>query len=310
MNGRAKCFVAVLGLLAIVIGNVKGQDPPKTRHALIVCGLTGDAAHKTLFGDTIETLHKALTTHHGFVPERITLLWSDPKDPKDGPAISASRTSPTREGLTETAAALTAAIQRQDTLWVFVLGHAHFDGKNSWLNIPGPDVNQIDFGKLFGDIECAEQVFFMTTAASGFFVKPLSKTGRLVIGATEAAREVNETIFPHKLTTALAQPPPFLEFDLDGDGRLSLLDLYLYATRETAQEYASQMLLATEHAQLDDNGDGRGTELQVDFLPEELGGKRTAERKTPVILTGDGVLALQSLLTHPPSPPAPAVRPE
>jgi hypothetical protein len=153
-------------------------------------------------------------------------------------------------------------------------------------------------------------VFFMTTAGSGFFVKPLSKPGRIVIAATEADREVNETIFPHKLTAALAEPPPFLEFDMDGDGRVSLLDLYLRAARQTAEEYANETLLATEHAQLDDNGDGRGTELQADFLSEELGGRLTAERKAPLIVNGDGALARRLLLAYPPAPPSPDIRPE
>jgi hypothetical protein len=284
--------------------------PAGTRHALIACGLTGDGAHSTLFGGTVETLYNALTTHHGFAPDRVTVLWSDPKGEKEGPAISASRVPPTREGLAETVTALVATVQPEDVLWVFVLGHAHYDGKNCWLNIPGPDVNQTEFGNLFSGIQCAEQVFCMTTAASGFFVKPLSKQGRIVIAATEADREVNETIFPHKLTAALADPPPFLEFDMDGDGRLSLLDLYLRAARQTAEEYATETLLATEHAQLDDNGDGRATELQVDFLPEELGGRLTAERKATLIVSGDGALARRMLLAYPPSPPSPDVRPE
>jgi hypothetical protein len=302
--------VATLSLVAIVTAHVQGQEGESTRHALLVCGLTGDAAHRTLFSGAIETLHAALTTHHGFAPNRVTVLWSDPKGDNEGPAIKASRASPTRDELTATVTALTAAIQPQDVLWVFVLGHAHFDGKNSWLNIPGPDLNQTEFGNLFTGIQSAEQVFFMTTAASGFFVKPLSKPGRIVIAATEADREVNETIFPHKLIAALAEPPPFLEFDMDGDGWPSLLDLYLRAARETAQEYATETLLATEHAQLDDNGDGRGTELQVDFLPEELGGRPTAERKTPLVVKGDGALARRLLLTFPTSPPSPDIRPE
>lgn len=275
-----------------------------TRHALIVCGLTGDAAHRILFGGTIQTLYAGLTTHHAFAPDKVTVLWSDAKADNEGPALTASRGPATREALAEVATTLAAAVQPTDALWVFVLGHAHYEGKNSWLNLPGPDLNQAEFGNLFADIQCQEQVFFMTTAASGFFVKPLSKPGRIVIAATEADREVNETIFPHKLAAALSQPPPHVEFDIDGDGRLSLLDAYLWAARETAQEYATNMWLATEHAQLDDNGDGRGSEVQAGFLSEELGGKLTAERKPPTISSGDGALARQLLLAHPPSPAA------
>jgi hypothetical protein len=131
-----------------------------------------------------------------------------------------------------------------------------------------------------------------------------------VITATEADREVNETIFPHKLAVALAEPPAFAEFDIDEDGQISLLDAYLWSARETAQVYATDMLLATEHAQIDDNGDGRGTELQVDFLPEELGGRPGGQRQSPPAPPRDGTLARQLFLVYPPSPPRSALPPK
>ena len=302
--------VASLTLAGITFAYAWGQDGQPAqfspanatgaRHLLVVCGLAGDAAHRTLFSGTVETLYSGLKAHHGFATEKVTVLWSDAKANDAGPAVLSSGGAATREVLSEAAAALAKAVQPEDALWVFVLGHAHYDGKNSWLNLPGPDMNQTEFADLFAGVHCAEQAFFMTTGASGFFVRPLSKPGRIVIAATEADREVNETIFPHKLAAALAQPQPLPESDMDGDGRLSLLDAYLKATRETAQEYANEMLLATEHAQLDDNGDGRGTELQADFLPEELGGRPTVGRKTPPLMnSGDGSVARRLILGNP-----------
>jgi hypothetical protein len=301
------CILAATCALASMnaTSGAEPAAPPATRKALIVCGLTGDAAHRTLFGQTIETLYRGLTSNHGFAPENVTVLWSEPAAPGDGPALSANHGPATREGLTETSKTLIESLQPSDGFWVFVLGHAHFDGKNSWLNLPGPDMSQTEFGSLFAAASCQEQIFFMTSSASGFFIKPLSKPGRIVISATEADREVNETIFPHKLAAALADPPPDSDFDLDGDSRLSLLDLYLWSARETAQEYAAEMLFATEHVHLDDNGDGRGTEVQSKYLPEELGGRRTSDAKPPIIVEGDGALARQLLLQHPPSPPSP-----
>jgi len=298
---------SILASITATITLGQTAPPGGARHALIVCGLAGDAAHRTLFGETIESLCAGLTTNHAFAPDKVMVVWSEAKADNEGPALTTSRGPATREALAEAATALAGAVQPPDTLWVFVLGHAHYDGKNSWLNLPGPDMNQAEFANLFAGIQCQEQVFFMTTAASGFFVKPLSKPGRIVIAATEADREVNETIFPHKLAAALSQPPPYLEFDIDDDGRLSLLDAYLWAAREAAQEYATGMLLATEHAQLDDNGDGRGTEVQANFLTEELGGRLTTERKAPLILSGDGAIARRLLLAYPPSPPSPDI---
>lgn len=281
-----------------------GPDPAQIRRALIICGLPGDAEHRKLFADSIETLYAALTTRHGFKAERIAVLFSGEAEEKDGPALKASRGPATREALAAAAAELEKGLQPDDALWTFVFGHAHFDGRASWLNLPGSDMNQIEFGKLFAGMKCREQAFFVTTSASGYYLKPLAAPGRIVIVATEADFEVNETIFPHKLIKLLAQPPALAEFDIDGDGRATLLDAYLGAARDTAQEYASGELLATEHALIDDNGDGRGTELQIDYLPEELGGRLRAGRTKPAPRPGDGALARQLAL------PVPLVAPE
>lgn len=276
-----------------------GPDPAQIRRALIVCGLPGDAEHRKLFAESIEALYAALISRHGFAAERIAVLFSGDTEEKDGPALKASRGPATREALAAAAAELENELQPDDALWTFVFGHAHFDGRSSWLNVPGSDMNQIEFGKLFAGIKCREQAFFVTTSASGYYLKPLAAPGRIVIVATEADFEVNETIFPHKLVKLLAEPPALAEFDIDGDGRATLLDAYLGAARDTAQEYASGELLATEHALIDDNGDGRGTELQIDYLPEELGGRLRAGRTKPAPRPGDGALARQIALAVP-----------
>src|SRR5690606_18357003 len=50
--------------------------------------------------------------------------------------------------------------------------------------------------------------------------------------------------------------------DLDKDGQVSLLEAFLMASRETTDFYEGDNRLVTEHALLDDNGDGRGTRAQ------------------------------------------------
>jgi hypothetical protein len=276
-----------------------GADPAQLRRALVICGLPGDAEHRKLFAETIESLYSALTARQGFAAEHVTVLFGGETNEKDGPALKASRGPATRERLTEMAAELQRTIQPGDALWAFVFGHAHFDGRSSWLNLPGPDLNQLEFGKLFASVRCREQAFFITTPASGYFIKPLSAPGRVVIVATEADFEVNETIFPHKLVQRLANPAGLTEFDIDGDGRATLLDAYLGAARDTAQEYAAGELLATEHALLDDDGDGRGAELQLDYLPAELGGRLRPGRGKPTRRAGDGAVARRIVISVP-----------
>ena len=154
---------------------------------------------------------------------------------------------------------------------MIVLGHGHYDGRHSHLNIPGPDLDEREFAKLFEGLKAREQVFFITTSASGFFIKPLAASGRIVITATEPDQEVNETLFPLALADVLAAPPEGI--DRDKDGKISVLELYLAVVTNVMKRYADAENLPTEHARLDDNGDGHGSELQEYYLPPELGGR-------------------------------------
>jgi hypothetical protein len=272
---------------------------PGVRRALIVCGLAGDEDHRKLFSETAELMLTGLTKHHGFAAENIKVLWGDEPQEKDGPAVAGSQVA-TRESIIETGKELVEASQPEDALWVIVLGHAHYDNKLSWINVKGPDLSHIEFSKLFVGLPCREQVFFITTQVSGFFARSLSAPLRVVITATEADQEVNETLFPHKLAKNLAEPPELEEFDVNEDGQATLFDLYLLTAKQTLEDYAANEFLATEHALIEDNGDGRGTEVQLDYFVEDLGGRRRAGKGVPAKPTGDGERANRLVLVLPP----------
>ena len=77
--------------------------------------------------------------------------------------------------------------------------------------------------------------------------------------------------------------------DLDKDGQVSLLEAYLAASRQTAEFYKTESRLATEHALLDDNGDGLGTPAE---WFRGLRATKRAKDNTPL----DGLLASQFYL--------------
>jgi hypothetical protein len=261
-----------------IAGASLAQEPPAaekgTRRALIVCGLPGDDEHRTLYAEAVEKIAKALVDRCGFEASNVWVRFGvEPKD-GDGPALKRSRGLSNIEGLSADAEALRLASTADDSAWVIVLGHGHFDGRRSHLNIPGPDLSDQAFGRLFEGLKAKEQVFMITTSASGFFLKPLAKPGRIAITATEPDQEVNETLFPLALADMLVATPP--EADRDKDGSLSVFELYLAIVADVTRRYIEDELIPTEHAQLDDNGDGRGTEVQRIFLPPESGGEASA----------------------------------
>jgi len=269
-----------------------------------------------MYAQTVEKLHQALIGRCGFPPKEVWVRFGSKPASEDGPALAKARGLSTREGIEADVTELRKLLKPEDALWVIVLGHAHYDGRHSLLNLPGPDVREDEFGKLFAGLASREQVFFITTPASGFLIKDLSARGRIVITATEPDWEVNETLFHLSLAEVLSNPPKTEEYDQDKDGRITVLDLYLAVTRLVMMIYQAEENIPTEHAQLDDNGDGRGTELQLDYLEPELGG-RAAPRGYPgarpqVKASADGALAATVVMRIDPLPeirPAPAAVP-
>jgi hypothetical protein len=270
----------------------KALTPPKERHALILCGHPGDAEHVKSFTDTVRKLGDGLARTVGIPAERQYILFGADR-PKDLPGATGPAT---REAVAAAVAKVKKVVRPEDGLWVICLGHCHHDGRQAWWNLPGPDISAAEFGKLFADLTCREQVFVMTTSLSGYFVAPLSKRDRVVIAATEADAETNETTFPAVFAQILNSGLTVADHDVDKDGKLSLFDLYVVVAKEIAQTYASNEQLATEHQQLDDDGDGVGHEVQTPYLPEPQGGEPPG--KKPARPQRDGLLAARILLTR------------
>ena len=211
-------------------GPWRGTGRRRNTAALLVCGLPGDDEHRKLFAATVEKLHKALTGKYGFPAAEVMVRFGVKSQPGDGPALAGARGLSDREGIAADVDEIRKRLRPEDTLWVIVLGHGHYDGRHSHLNIPGPDLDEQGFAKLFEGIKAREQVFFITTPASGFFFKPLAATGRIVVTATEPDLEVNETLFPLALADVLAAPPEGI--DRNKDGKISVFELYLAVAAE------------------------------------------------------------------------------
>jgi hypothetical protein len=286
-----------------IFADAAAGAPQGTKRALLICGHPGDKDHRQPFAATFEKLHKALVERCGFASSEIRVQFGAPIAEGDGPLLAGPRGGATREEIEAAAAELRETLQPEDTLWVIVMGHSHYDGKHSYFNIPGPDIHEQEFGKLFAGLSCREQVFFITIPTSGYYIKPLSAKGRVVISATEADLEVNETLYAAALADVLANPPAPADFDADRDGKLTLFDLYIAVARNVVSRYLDEELLPTEHSQLDDNGDGRGTELQIDYLTEKQGGRAKVGKPPPQRKeNADGALSARILLPVLPLP--------
>ncbi len=139
-------------------------------------------------------------------------------------------------------------------LWLVLLGHGTFDGKEAKFNLRGPDLSATDLASWLRPFK-RPLAIINSSGSSAPFLNKLSAPGRVIITATRSGYEQNYARFGQYLSEAIAAP----EADLDKDGQTSLLEAFLMASRRVAEFYASEGRLVTEHALLDDNGDGLGT---------------------------------------------------
>ena len=139
-------------------------------------------------------------------------------------------------------------------LWLVLMGHGTFDGKEAKFNLRGPDFSATELAGWLKPIHRPLAVI-NTASASGPFINKLSAPGRVVSTATRSGYEQNFARFGQYLCESITDAAA----DLDKDGQTSLLEAFLMSSRRVNEFYQLENRLATEHALLDDNGDGLGT---------------------------------------------------
>ncbi|HRX79122.1 MAG: hypothetical protein H6821_02125 [Planctomycetaceae bacterium] len=148
----------------------------------------------------------------------------------------------------------TIARDSTEPLWLVLIGHGTFDGKVAKFNLRGADVTATElatwltrFNRPVAVINCA--------SSSGPFVNALAGSNRVIVTSTKSGFEQNYSRFGDFISRAIVDTA----FDLDKDEQTSLLEAFIAASSRVEEFYKQEGRLATEHALLDDNGDGRGT---------------------------------------------------
>jgi hypothetical protein len=216
------------------------------KYAIIISGASGEAAYAKQFAQWTTALRAALVGKLGFAEDRVKMLVEKPTDPTAAAA--------TAEGVKRIFASLRTELNSDNVLFIFLIGHGSFDGKEAKFNLVGPDLSAGDYNNLLSSLPSQRAVIFDMASTSGEFIKPLSAKGRVIVTATRSGQEQNATRFTEFFIAALGAT----DADIDQDGHLSVLEAFTYANRLTADFYTRAGRLATEHALLEDNGDGVG----------------------------------------------------
>ena len=227
----------ILGLLVLSISHA-GSTPATSSPAVILAvGAPGEAEYATNFLRQVELWSEAARRGGASL---VTIGTDSTETTNDRPRLQQALESASRDG--------------DAALWLVLIGHGTFDGKEARFNLRGPDVTATELAAWLSPFH-RPLAIIDTTSASAPFLQKLSATNRIVITATRSGYEQNATRFGKYFAEALLDPVA----DLDGDGQVSLLEAFLSASQAVAESYRNDGRLLTEHALLDDTGDGLGT---------------------------------------------------
>jgi hypothetical protein len=232
-------------MVGIACAQKKSVPVDANKFAVIINGPGGEVAYAQQFEEWTGQLRSALTERFGFEGKNIRVL---------AEKADAGQPRATAEEVKKTFAELKSQLDANNVLFVFLIGHGSFDGKEAKFNLVGPDLSASEYNVLLSSLPTRRVVVFNMASASGEFIKSLAAKGRIVVTATRSGQETNATRFTGFFITALNAA----DADTDQDGHISVLEAFVYANRLTEDFYKRAGRLATEHALIDDNGDGVG----------------------------------------------------
>ncbi len=218
-------------------------QPPGTTYLLVIAGIGGEPRFTEEFRSWGGQIVEAAVAKYGVPRANVTFLAEEAKPPATGESRA--------ENVEKAVSALVSRATADDVIYIVIIGHGSYRGEESRINLPGPDLAAEDFARLLRPAK-ARIGFVNAASASGGWAKVLSGPNRAIVTSTKSGMERNESVFGKYFAEALAKDVA----DTDKDGRVSLLEAFDYARLEVKRFYEGDNRLLTEHAQIEDTGDG------------------------------------------------------
>lgn len=230
---------------------------------VVICGSGGEEAYSKQFLDWGTRLRTVLGSYDNDGSARVFLMTETPS----GDARTA-----TLEGIRALFQELAESTPPEHDVYVYLIGHGSFRAGVSKFNVPGPDLTAEDLDSLLDALSARRCIVVNGSSASAGFINVLSGDRRVICTATKSAEERNATRFMGFFVEALEEGLA----DADRDDRISLLEACSQAAVLTAASFENDGLIPSEHAILDDNGDGLGVRLPLESEPESQDGSLAA----------------------------------
>ncbi len=206
---------------------------------------------------------------------------------QQGPAAQVHRLdgrSLRRDDILTTFQDVTASLQPDSEVWLFLVGHANVNLSQYKFNIKGPDLTGDDVEGFLNGLGQRRAYLVAATSSSGGLAEQLGAPQRVVVTATRSAFER----YPPLFLSFLLESIESAEADTDKDGKISLLESYLFSRNKVARWFADKGRIQVEHPLLDDQAKVR--------LGEKKKGEQAQQPEPSVV----GLLASSAYLSTPP----------
>ena len=221
--------------------------PSVQKYVVIIAGAAVEKRYVEQINQWGLHLHDILTKDYGYSPEQIVLLM-DKADPHDDRISGSSR----GEVIKARFEGLKAVVNPGDQVFIFLLGHSTSNEETAKFVIAGPDITAQDVAAILETFSRQDIVLVNAASSSYPFCALLAGPGRVIVSATRSAAEKYNTIFAQYFIAALEGHAG----DRDKNRRVSMLEAFVFAGVNVEKWYTEQSRVPTEHAVLDDNGDG------------------------------------------------------
>lgn len=226
---------------------------------IIICGSGGTDEYTQRFADWGKRLRLALIEQCGRPAGKVHLFLENGTEEDNAAATS-------MDALGKFFSKLKTEHAANEPLLVYMIGHGSHLRNTAKFQMPGPDLTAEAMAGMLAEIPAQTVVVIDGSSASAGFINVLSGPGRVVVSATKSHREINATEYMGYFVQALEQGLA----DRDSDRRISVYEAAWRAASLTQNHYESQGLIATEHAILDDDGDGLGSRIFDESVLGEL----------------------------------------
>ena len=238
---RGACVLAFASILAFIVPHAMLAQRV---HVLAIAGLSAEPAYRLAFESATSTLVDSARARWRVADSSLIVLAEDTTSSR-----LRARGRSTKEEIAKAFVLLSRRVAPGDVLVVFLVGHGSGEGTDSRVSLPGPDATAADFAGWLAGFAKQTVVFVNASSGSGDFLKALAAPRRVIVVATRTALERNESQFAAPFVRGLTSD----EGDANKDGRVSVMEAFMYARAQVAKAYEADNRMLTEHASISDS---------------------------------------------------------